>query len=200
MSRASPGAVCGGVVDERRELGVAVSVEVSDHRGVGAGRHLHALGLDRGVGTGRVVAVGEDLEVIAAGRDLERVGEGARLEVGDQLVAVGVDVDGETGHGVQDRDGGILGLGGVRGHGGQGECQQAGGAGHCEVSSHRVDPFLGDLLPPAGSDPPAGQIAVAARKFNIFLHSLFTDGSGPRTSLKPVTLTAARSTASRNRW
>jgi hypothetical protein len=56
-----------------------------------------------------LVPVGEDLQVVAAGRQAQRVGERARLEVGDQLLAVRVHVDGQSRDGVQYRDCGVIG-------------------------------------------------------------------------------------------
>lgn len=93
----------GGVDDERVEGRVAVGVEVGGQGEVRAARYLKALGgdgrvLGLGVGTSRI-----DLDVVTAGGQLQGVGQGAGLEVGQGLLAVDVDVDGQAGDRVQDR-------------------------------------------------------------------------------------------------
>ena len=88
--------------------------EVGHHGDVGAGRDVDALGLeDRGSAAAAVG--GGELEVVAAGRQVLRVGQGARLEVGQQGLAVGTDVHGGVRDGVQDRDHGGAGRLGRRG-------------------------------------------------------------------------------------
>ena len=90
------------VVHERGQHRVAVRVEVGHYGGVGTGRHLHPVRLDGRLRVVRIVAVREDLDVVGAGGQLDGVGEGAWLEVGDQLLAVGVDVHRQVRDGVQD--------------------------------------------------------------------------------------------------
>src|SRR5690606_25097031 len=77
------------------------------------------------------VTVGVDLDVVAAGREHQRVGERARLEVGDRLLAVDVDVDGQARDAVQDRDGRLVVVGGGGGgeEGGGQAARQDGGGG-----------------------------------------------------------------------
>ena len=51
---------------------------------------------------------GEHFEVVATRWQAQWVTERARLEVGDELLAVGVDVDGQPRYGVQNRNRGVI--------------------------------------------------------------------------------------------
>lgn len=97
----------GGVVDVRREPRLAGLVQVIDDGDVRTGRHAHPVRLHARLPVG-TVSGGDDIEVVVARRQGRRVGQRSRLEVREQRLAAGVDVDHCSGNGVQHRDLGVV--------------------------------------------------------------------------------------------
>ncbi len=134
------------VVDESRQLGLAVGGEVGGDGGVRPSGNLDRL-LD-GRGAVGALAGCEDLDVVGAGVEGLRGGHGARLEVAEQLVSVGVDIDDKPGNAMEDGHHGLVVLPGGGGrHGGRGdtEGQSAracrGGEGEGGPGVHKDHPF-----------------------------------------------------------
>ena len=118
MSRASPGAVAETSLTNGVSIGLPSASRCATTVALAPAGTSTPLASMAGSALPGLSPSAKTCEVVAAGGQLQRVGEGAGLEVGDQLLAVGVDVDGQAGHGVQDRDGRVLG--GCRGREGSG--------------------------------------------------------------------------------